>query len=62
MKNIKKYLISLNWSGFFIVLLLCCGGAAMNKSVTSVLHGLILVGIIGLPAAIFVLFVGRKQK
>jgi hypothetical protein len=58
MKNkLKKW----NWAGFTVILILCCVGAAGNKSIHSIRDFVILVSLIGLPFALFVAWMSRDE-
>lgn len=50
----------LNWFGFIIVLLLCSLGAMINENVSNIQEWLVLMGLIGLPISILILFLGKE--
>jgi hypothetical protein len=56
-----KFFRSLNWFGFWVVLLISMAGACSNENVSSFLDWLFLVLIIGVPSACFFLFMGRQE-
>ena len=57
----REYLKKLNWSGFFILLVLTMLGAAANKHISCVIDWVFLVAIIGIPFSLLVLFIGKKD-
>lgn len=57
----KKYLRSLNWSGFWMMLILCGLGLGTNESVVTFGIWAFMMLIFGVPIACFFLFaIGRE--
>lgn len=59
--TMKKKLKQWNWAGFTVILILCCAGAAGNKSIHSIADFLILVSTLGIPLALFVAWLSREE-
>jgi FtsH-binding integral membrane protein len=62
MKKFKNYINRLNWFGFFVIFLMCGGGAFSREQDPTLFHSFLIWMILGLPISLIFLFIGMKPK